>query len=125
MKGIRREDDYLTRRETLKDLSNEELKERFWENIEKIVDPLLDQASKFTSPSIERSVLLRMGFSSLEAQPLVELAIDHGLIKYGVGHVVYLVSKNTGLSIREAGLRLIEGDHWDLAKEVLGGKNGA
>ncbi|NLY72642.1 MAG: ornithine aminomutase [Tissierellia bacterium] len=122
MKGFRREDDYLTRRETLQDLSDQELKERFWENISKIVDPLLNQAYKYTSPSIERSVLLRMGFSSLEAQPLVELAVDHNLIGYGVGHVVYLVSKKTGLSIREAGLALIEGQHWDLAKVELGGK---
>ncbi len=122
MKGFRREDDYLTRRESIADLSDAELKERFWENVAKIVDPLLDQAKKFTSPSIERSVLLRMGFSSLEAQPLVEMAIDHGLMGYGVGHVVYVVHKDTGLSLRDAGLKLIEGEYWDLAKEKLGGK---
>lgn len=125
MKGFRREDDYLTRRETIKDLSDQELKERFWENVAKIVDPLLDQAYRFTSPSIERSVLLRMGFSSLEAKPLVELAIDHGLMKYGVGHLVYVVSRDTGLSIREAGLEMIQGDHWDLAARILGGNHGA
>lgn len=125
MKGFRREDDYLERRKSLEGLSDQELKDRFWENVEKIVDPLLDQAYKYTSPSIERSVLLRMGFSSLEAQPLVELAIDHNLISYGVGHVVYLVSEKTQLSIREAGLALIDGKHWDLAKEELGGVNNA
>lgn len=122
MKGFRREDDYLKRREKLAHLSDEQLKERFWENIEKIVDPLLEQARTFTSPSIERSVLLRMGFSSLEAKPLVEQAIDRGMMKYGVGHVVYVVSKKAGLSLRDAGLKLIEGEYWDLAIEELGGK---
>lgn len=122
MKGFRREDDYLTRRESIAHLSDEELKEKFWENIETIVDPLLDQAYKYTSPSIERSILLRMGFSSLEAKPLVEMAIDYGMMKYGVGHVVYVVGKKTGLSIRDAGMKLIDGEYWDLAKEELGGK---
>ncbi|HZK10095.1 MAG TPA: ornithine aminomutase subunit alpha [Clostridia bacterium] len=122
MKGFRREDDYLSRRESIANLSDEELKDRFWDNIEKIVDPLLDQAYKYTSPSIERSILLRMGFSSLEAKPLVEMAIDHGMIKHGVGHVVYLVSKKLDLPIRDAGMKLIEGEYWDLVKEELGGK---
>lgn len=122
MKGFQREDDYLTRRESIADLSDGELKEKFWENVETIIDPLLDQAYKYTSPSIERSILLRMGFSSLEAKPLVDLAIDHGMMKHGVGHVLYVVSKKTGLSIRDTGIKLIEGEYWDLAKEELGGK---
>ena len=33
-----------------------------------LVDPLLELAKENTSPAIERSVLLRMGFSSLEAK---------------------------------------------------------
>jgi len=36
-----------------------------------VVDPLLEYGRTHTTPSIERSVLLRMGFSSLEAKPLV------------------------------------------------------
>ena len=59
-----REDDYLKRREHLKDLSDQELKERFWQLAEQAVKPLVDLAYKNTSPAIERSVLLRMGFSS-------------------------------------------------------------
>ena len=94
MKGfIKREDDYLQRNQHLAGLTDEQLKERFWSLVEQIVDPLLDLAQKNTSPSIERSVLLRMGFSSLEAQPLVDGAIDRGLIGHGVGHVIYRIAK--------------------------------
>lgn len=94
MKGyLKREDDFLTRRKHLESLSDDELKARFWELAEKIVDPLLDLAKTHTSPSVERSVLLRMGFSSLEAKPLVEGAIDRGLMSKGVGHIVYRISK--------------------------------
>jgi D-ornithine 4,5-aminomutase subunit alpha len=124
MKGyLKREDDFLTRRKHLDGLSDEELKARFWELAEKIMDPLLDLAKTHTSPSVERSVLLRMGFSSLEAKPLVEGAIDRGLMSKGVGHIVYRISKEKNLTVREAGLELIEGKHWDDAVAIFkGGK---
>ncbi len=124
MKGyLKREDDFLTRRKHLEALSDEELKTKFWELAEKIVDPLLDLAKTHTSPSVERSVLLRMGFSSLEAKPLVEGAIDRGLMSKGVGHIVYRISKDKNITVREAGLELIEGKHWDDAVAIFkGGK---
>lgn len=124
MKGyLRREDDFLTRKKHLNALSDEELKTKFWELAEKIVDPLLDLAKTHTSPSVERSVLLRMGFSSLEAKPLVEGAIERGLVGKGVGHVVYRISKEKNITVREAGLELIEGKHWDDAVTIFkGGK---
>lgn len=124
MKGyLKRDDDFLTRRKHLESLSDDELKARFWELAEKIVDPLLDLAKTHTSPSVERSVLLRMGFSSLEAKPLVEGAIDRGLMSKGVGHIVYRISKEKNLTVREAGLELIEGKYWDDAVEIFkGGK---
>lgn len=124
MKGyLKREDDFLTRRKHLESLSDEELKAKFWDLAEKIMDPLLDLAKTHTSPSVERSVLLRMGFSSLEAKPLVEGAIDRGLMSKGVGHIVYRISKEKNLTVREAGLVLIEGKHWDDAVAIFkGGK---
>lgn len=71
MKGsLRREDDFEQRRAHLKNLSDAELKDLFWKLTEQVVDPLLDLAKTHTSPSVERSVLLRMGFSSLEANHL-------------------------------------------------------
>ena len=59
---IKREDDFQTRREHLKNLSDEELKSRFWALTGQLVDPLLELAHENTSPAIERSVLLRLGF---------------------------------------------------------------
>ena len=76
-----------------------------------------------TTPSIERSVLLRMGFSSLEAKPLVEGAIDRGLIGKGVGHVVYRIAKEKNIPLRQAGLEMIEGKHWDDAVAIFKGGN--
>lgn len=124
MKGLmKREDDYAVRRKHLENLSDEELKVRFWELAEKVVDPLLDLAKTHTSPSVERSVLLRMGFSSLEAKPLVEQAVDHGLIGKGVGHVIYRVAKEKNMELRACGLEMMDGKHWDDAVAIFkGGK---
>ena len=98
MKGyLKREDDFQERRKHLAKLSDEELKTRFWELVGQTVDPLLEIARTHTSPSIERSILLRMGFSSIEAKPLVEMAIDRDLIGKGVGHLVYRVAKQNDL----------------------------
>ncbi|MCG8569548.1 MAG: ornithine aminomutase subunit alpha [Spirochaetes bacterium] len=125
MKGLlKRADDFQSRREHLESLSNEQLKVRFWELAGQAVDPLLELARTHTSPSVERSVLLRMGFSSLEAKPLVELAIDHGLIGKGVGHIVYRIAKEKNLKIRQAGLELIEGKHWEDALKIWGRSKG-
>jgi len=120
---IKREDDFEKRRAHLANLSDEELKQRFWELAEKVVDPLLELARTHTTPAIERSVLLRMGFSSIEAKPLVEGAIDRGLIGKGVGHIVYRISKEKNIPLRQAGLEMIEGKHWDDAVKIFKGGN--
>lgn len=117
MKGyLKREDDFEERRKHLANLSDEELKTRFWDLVGTAIDPLLEIARTHTSPSIERSILLRMGFSSIEAKPLVEMAIDRNLIGKGVGHLVYKVSKQNNLSVREAGLAMLDGRLWDTIK---------
>ncbi len=111
-----RNDDYLERRGHLANLSEEELKQRFWDLAEELVDPIIDLARKNTSPSIERSILLRMGFSSMEAKTIVDGVIDRGLMGKGAGHVVYRLAKDYKMDIREAGLKLVDGQMWD---EVL------
>ena len=118
-KLLERDDDFLVRRNHIKDLSDEELKTKFWKLAGEIVDPMIELSKTHTTPSIERSVLIRMGFSSLEAKPLVELAIDRGLIGKGVGHVVYVVSKEKNMSVRDAGLELLEEKHWDFVTEYF------
>ncbi len=120
---LKREDDFQVRRLALANLTDEELKTKFWGDIEKIVDPLIDLARTYTSPSVERSVLLRMGFSSIEAKPLVDGAINRGLISHGVGHVVYRIAKDKGLDVRQVGLEMIDGKYWDEAVNIFkGGK---
>lgn len=118
---MKRKDDFETRRQHLKELTEEQLEARFWELAEKIVDPLVELAEKHTSPSIERSVLLRMGFSSIEAAAIVNGAIDRGLLGKGAGHLVYRLSKDYNLSIREAGLKLVEGQMWDEVMKIFAG----
>ena len=105
-----RTDDFQQRREHLKHLSDQELKKYFLELADKIVDPMLDLAYKNTSPSIERSVLLRMGFNSLEAKAIVNVLNENNLLRKGSGQCVYILSKKLQISIREAGLLLAEGD---------------
>ena len=125
-----RTDNYLERREHLKELTEEQLEARFWELTEKLMDPVIKLAETHTSPSIERSVLLRMGFSSLESTAIVKQVIDHGLMGKGAGHIVYKTSKSKGIDIREAGLQLAEGQLWNeidilfgKASETLAGKD--
>lgn len=110
---MRRKDDFQERRKHLSNLSEEELEERFWQLAEQIVNPLIDLSRKSTTPSIERSVLLRMGFSSLEAKSIVNGAIDRGLIGKGAGNIVYKLAKHKNLDIRKAGLQLSEGNMWE------------
>lgn len=117
----KRPDDYHERRRHLADLSDEQLKERFWKLTEEIVTPLVDLARKHTSPSIERSVLLRMGFSSLEAREIAERIADQGLLGKGAGHVVMKVAEANGLSPRDAGLALMDGEHVDELVGLMGG----
>ena len=121
---MKRADDFQERRKHLADLSEEELELRFWELASELVDPLIDLAEKNTSPSIERSVLLRMGFSSLEAKAVVDGAIDRGLIGKGAGYIVYRLAKEKNIEIREAGLKLVEGQMRDAVVGVFkGGAN--
>lgn len=118
---MKRADDFEVRRQHLANLSDEELYKRFWDLAETVVNPLLELGQKHTTPAIERSVLLRMGFSSLEAKPLVEGVIDRGLISKGAGNVIYKISKEKNIGVREAGLALIDGKYWDDAVAMFNG----
>ena len=115
-----RTDDFASRRTHLANLSDQELKKRFWDLADKAVEPLIQLAYKNTTPAIERSILLRMGFSSIEASALVEKTIQHHLISKGAGHVVYRYSQLEKLSIREAGLKLIDDLGWHEVMESFG-----
>ena len=103
----------------LKEMTDEQLKNYFWELTEKIVDPLINLAKNHTTPSIERSVLLRMGFNSIQSQELVKKCIENELIQKGAGHVVYKYAKNNMLETVEAGMQLIETKDWSLVKALF------
>ncbi len=113
MRCKERADDYASRRERLRELSDDELHAYFWELVEKIVDPLVVEARSHTSPSIERSVLLRMGFSSIEAKALVQRMSESGLLGHGAGRLVLELARAKGMTVREAGEALLAGDHWE------------
>lgn len=117
---MKREDDYLQRSAHLKALTDEELYGRFWELCEKLTDPLLKMGQEYTSPAIERSVLLRMGFSSIEAKALVTGCTERSLLQHGAGNVVYRLSKAKNLPLREAGLSLVRGENWEEAEALFG-----
>jgi D-ornithine 4,5-aminomutase subunit alpha len=110
---MKRADDFEVRRQHIKNLTDEELKKKFWGLAEKVVEPMLELGYKNTTPAIERSILLRMGFSSLEVKPIVEGVIRKGLMGKGAGNVVWRLSKKLGVSVREAGVALSEGKYWD------------
>jgi len=113
MKCVERADDFASRRQRLKGMSDEELHARFWSLAEQIVAPLIEEARTHTTPSIERSVLLRMGFSSIEAGRLVEGMMERGLLGHGAGRLVLELAKAKGLPVREAGAALLAGRYWE------------
>jgi len=121
-KALERLDDYQMRRVHLKNLTEEQLEAKFWELTEKLMDPVIELAETHTSPSIERSVLLRMGFSSLESTAIVKQVLDHNLMGKGAGHIVFKAAKTNGLDIRAAGLQLAKGQLWDKIDILFGKK---
>lgn len=120
---MKRNDDFESRREHLKELTDAELETRFWSLIEELIDPLLKLGYENTTPAIERSVLLRMGFSSLEAKAIVDGCMEHNLMEHGAGNVVYRMSVKDGTDVRTAGLKLIEKAAWEEAETLFGGEN--
>ena len=108
-----REDDFQKKREHLKNMSEEELINYFWQLTEKIVDPLVELSKTHTSPSIERSVLLRMGFSSIESKNIVRYMVENNLLLHGAGKVVLIYSELKKKNYLEASKDLSEGIGWE------------
>jgi D-ornithine 4,5-aminomutase subunit alpha len=109
---MERKDDFTERRRRLAGLSDEELRRRFWDLTARVVDPLLELGRKNTSPSIERSVLLRMGIASTDCKIIVDGCIDRGLMGKGAGNVVFKLARAKHISIKKAAALLIAGEGW-------------
>ena len=99
---------FETRREELKKMSDGQLKERFWQLCNQVVEPIVGLARTHTSPSIERAVLLRMGIDSVTTHGVVERIHEAGLLGKGAGHVVLKLSQKSGKDIRAAAASILE-----------------
>jgi D-ornithine 4,5-aminomutase subunit alpha len=108
-----RRDDFASRRAPLRALSDAELHARFWSLVERIVAPLVEEARTHTSPSIERSVLLRMGLGSQDAKALVARMAERGLLQHGAGRLLLELARRRGIPVREAAAALLAGRHWE------------
>jgi D-ornithine 4,5-aminomutase subunit alpha len=114
---MQRKDDFEKRREKLASLSDQELKDYFWQLAQYVVAPMMDLAKTHTSPSIERSVLLRMGFSSIQAKDIVMQCVEKGFLGKGAGHSVWRLAQLNHISYQEAGACLARGEGWDQLRE--------
>jgi len=119
---MKREDDFEKRREHLKNLTDAELYSRFWKLTEDIVSPMIELASTHTSPSIERSVLLRMGFSSIEAGNMVKEGTKWNLLGLGMGNVVLTYADLMEIAYLKAGAELANGTGWELVNTKMRGE---
>jgi D-ornithine 4,5-aminomutase subunit alpha len=116
-----RPDTYHEVRQNLADLSDAELEDRFWEGARTVVAPLVELARTHTSPSIERSVLMRMGIDSPTCMAVVAECEKRGLLGHGAGHVVLVLMQTWECDAPEAARRLAAGDGWDVAEAKWGG----
>jgi len=101
------------RRSHLRSLSDDQLRARFWQLAEQAVNPLVELARTHTTPSIERSVLLRGGLSSVEAGRVVAGAVQRGLLGLGAGGLVLRLAKKRTITFVEAGRMLAAGQGWE------------
>lgn len=120
---MKREDDFEIRREHLKNLTNDQLYDRFWSLTNKVVKPMVDLAYTHTSPAIERSVVLRMGFSSLQAQPIISYGTKWNLLGKGIGNVILTYAKLKSMDYIKAGEELSKGVGWDVVSEKMKGSD--
>ncbi|MBN1192171.1 MAG: ornithine aminomutase [Coriobacteriia bacterium] len=111
-----REDTFAEARKHLEGLTDSELEARFWELSGQCVDPMVELARTHTSPSIERSVLMRMGIDSLTCKAVVAECEARGLLGHGAGHVMLLAMRGLGVDAPSAAARLAAGEGWEFAE---------
>ncbi|MBS3956464.1 MAG: ornithine aminomutase [Clostridiales bacterium] len=116
-----RPDTYKEVRAHLADLDDTALETRFWELSREVVAPLVELARTHTSPSIERSVLMRMGVDSPTCQAVVTGCETRGLLGHGAGHVVLVAMQEWECDALTAAARLAAGEGWEIAEAKWGG----
>ena len=115
-----RPDTYREARAHLADLDDAALETRFWELSREVVEPLVELARTHTSPSIERSVLMRMGINSPTCQAVVAGCETRGLLGHGAGHVVLVCMREWECDAPAAAARLAADDGWEIAEAKWG-----
>jgi D-ornithine 4,5-aminomutase subunit alpha len=115
-----REDTFDHAHQYLMGLTDEELQMRFWQLTQEIVDPMVELARTHTSPSIERSVLMRMGVDSPTCQAVVAECEKRGLLGHGAGHVVMVCMREWDVDAPTAAARLAADEGWDIAEAKWG-----
>ena len=95
-------------RAELATLDDDALKARFWQLCEEVMTPVVDFSRTHTTPSIERSVLLRMGIDSVTTHAVVENVLNAGLLGKGAGHAVLRLSRHDGIDLRAAAQRIAD-----------------
>ena len=116
-----REDTFAEARKHLLGLSDSELESRFWDLAQQCVAPHVDLARTHTSPSIERSVLMRMGIDSTTCKAVVAECETRGLLGHGAGHVVLVAMGEWNVDAPTAAARLAAGEGWEFAEAKWGG----
>lgn len=94
--------DFERRRAELLGLDDAALTTRFWELADQLVAPIVELARTHTSPSIERSVLLRMGIDGPATHGIVDRIAEAGLLGKGAGHVLVRLAHRDGLTCADA-----------------------
>ena len=112
---------FESEKKKLEKLSDEELNQMFWKKAAEIVNPLIELAQTHTSPSIERSVLLRMGFNSLEAKTIVEGIFERELLGKGAGNILLTMSKKANMDYLSYGKEIVQGSHWEEIEKMYKG----
>lgn len=116
-----REDTFQHAREHLRGLSDAELEARFWQLTQECIDPLVELARTHTSPSIERSVLMRMGVDSRTSMAVVSECEKRGLLGHGAGHAVLLCMRSWDCDAPSAAARMAADEGWDILEAEWGG----
>ena len=115
-----RADTYAQERGRLAGFTDEQLEAHFWELTQQIVDPLVELARTHTSPSIERSVLMRMGVDSRACMAIVTECEKRGLLGHGAGNVVLQCATLWDVDVRAAAAKLAGGAGWDAVEQRWG-----
>jgi D-ornithine 4,5-aminomutase subunit alpha len=115
-----RPDTYREVRQHLDNLDDAALEARFWKLSREVVEPLVELARTHTSPSIERSVLMRMGIDSPTCMAVVSECEKRGLLGHGAGHVLLVCMREWDVGAPVAAAKLAAGEGWDVAEAKWG-----